>query len=397
MFCTVYCGLIPTVAQQERTTQSLRNYPTFPHIKAINERHIESSLNGFVKELDSLFKHGAYGEVIEKASSQIDAMKEPDTRLVYLRGAAAWRVGLFALANQDMSRIGAFRLHSTWPSATTYTIKLQRIKALLPPRVREVRSDENVVFRVFYSNNDNWTSGIIKLLPLAYRLNRRIIKQPVTETQVFIFKNYEDFKAFYRLKSDGRSPGSWTWAAGDAGVMFFSRGVPGASPKASDVNSDYFQTTVVHEFNHTLVNAISGSAHMPVWLKEGLATLVGTQASRENATSIKQRMQRAASVNAFLPLTGLSSRQEFAKNTEDYVTKSRKNIYCADTYPQSCFMASYFLSLLPTQGLEAFLTDLGQKRNFDEVFQKYTQHTPDAFYRDWLAQITKQFHQPSLS
>lgn len=129
---------------------------------------------------------------------------------------------------------------------------------------------------------------------------------------------------------------------------------------------------------------------MPRWFKEGLAMVFQIQASAENALSIKQGMQRATSVNGFLPLSEISSDEKFTANTEQTLSKNRQHISWADPYAQSCFMASYFVSQLPEGGLESFLTDLQYQRKFDEVFEQHTQLTPDEFYKQWLAQLSDQ-------
>lgn len=393
MFCCVWVWMVAGIAQQQTPLPDLEAHPSVipvaysPQPAAAKPRLI-AALDDVVKDVVELFLRGSYGEVIDSASTHLTQGQQLDTRLLYLRGAAAWRVGFFAFAERDLSQIGNFTPPGNWAPTSAYSSKIQKVKRVIPPRVFEVRDGKDVVFRVFYSADDAWTSSIVKLLPRAYQINHKILGNKVTETQVFIFKNYNDFKTFYDLKTDGLAPGNWAWAAADAGIMYFCEGVPGADPAAYEVDSDYFQCTIVHEFNHSLVTAASGSASMPIWLREGLAMVAQSRSSQANSLSNLRRMRNTLSVNGILPLSELSSRDRFVANNEAYV--SRKGTYGPDAYTQVYFMASYFLSQLPEGGLEAFLTDLARERDFDAVFEKHMNGSLDAFYRGWLAQLPSQ-------
>lgn len=367
---------------------------TPPRIPSTPESRKKAVVN-YIAE--SLFKHGLYSKLVDKLSPQLDSAQTPDTKLLYLRGVAAWQVGLFDQADKDLSRIGDFKPFEDWAAASSYTKKFRAMKAILPSRVSEIRLGGKTRFRVFSSKESAWSSAIIDTLPQAYEINSTITKREPPTTQVFIFERYEDFKTFYKLRSHGTAPGSWVWAAGDASIMFFCRNVPGASPNVNKINSDYFRTTIVHEYNHALVNAISGNAPMPIWLREGLATVIQSRASNVNATSLRQRMQQVVDVKAFLPLKEMSSKQVFVKNTEEYVAKSRQHIASPDPYPQAGFMVNYLLSLFPPDDLEVFLIELGFGRPFDETFQKHTHRTLEQFYQEWLTQIPNQLNDGSTN
>jgi hypothetical protein len=348
--------------------------------------------DALVIKLKDLVTHGAFDELIEVASAELNrvTIETPDKRVLFLRGHAAWMIGFFGMAERDFSQTGAYSFEPTWLTSSNYLARIRAMKALAPPRIHEIKHAGKVAFRVYYEEQDEWTSAIIALLPDAYEINQKMLGHNLDETPVFIFSNYEHFKSFYELRSGGVAA-SWGWAQGGLGMIYFCKGAPRANLDLFDINSDFFKTNVIHEFNHCMVYRIACATEMPTWVAEGLATIAETRFSSSVLNKYKERMQRARTANAILPIAALNDRKNFLKTTEESVTLQQKGEAGAEPYIQSYFLGSYLITLLPPEGLGKFLSGMGRE-GFWPALKKQTGLSEEEFYRNWLEWLPQQLN-----
>ncbi|HEX8463260.1 MAG TPA: hypothetical protein VF627_01460, partial [Abditibacterium sp.] len=169
-------------------------------------------------ELARLCGEGFYDAVMARVTPFIAAAQESeppgkiDPRLFYWRGLAALRVGWFGMAREDMNAALQAKVEAK-ESPQSVIEKIDRIEAVLPPQVFEVKSGENTVFRVYYTQNDPVTRAVIETLPAAYRISADLFGADVIEQPVFIFNTYAQMLAFMAARGSTRAA-SWAWAYG---------------------------------------------------------------------------------------------------------------------------------------------------------------------------------------
>lgn len=329
-----------------------------------------------------------YDEAIKAASPALNGVVEADRRLSYWRGYAAWQIGYFGMAGHDFRQAGDYAPYRAWSAASDYLQKIEELKALAPVNVIEVKEGPRTLFRVYFDEKSVWTRAIIEMLPRAYETSRAMIGREMYETPVMIFKDHARFEKFYQIRSGITAP-AWAWAAGGMGGLYFCQGCPEASPLVQDSESAYFKGTIVHEFNHCLVGRFAGTQQLPNWFKEGIALVAEGRNDEARCDDFKIRMQRVLRSRSLLPLAALSNWTSFAEKATAGINDRKLGLPAADPYAQSYYMASYFLSLLPEDGLNSFLTDVRAKGNFEAAFRQHTHLTSAAFYTQWHDWITE--------
>ena len=93
----LFVGITSASSQQTTPGQNTTTQQTSPEVKP----HVDPTLDSFEKEVEDVYNHGLYSDVIERCSSHIDNVQDSDARLLYLRGVSAWRIGLFDRADKD--------------------------------------------------------------------------------------------------------------------------------------------------------------------------------------------------------------------------------------------------------------------------------------------------------
>lgn len=359
---------------------------------------VEKEPDEFTAKLITSLFHGAYDDVIAAVSPLIEKQQQenpeqqPDSFLLYARGYSAWRVGRFGMADGDLSRIGNY---SPWPSegrrlarASDVQQRIEAMKQFVPPRNYELKQDGKVVCRVYYTEEDPWTSAIVELLPLAYSINRKLLGREVVELPVFVFQEFEPFTQFHKLHGNGAPPPSWAWASGAASLTFCENN-PGGSWQSRDISTSYFKATVVHEFNHAMVHRLTGDATTPRWLTEGLATVAEGKFSTVRAREYVAQMHRVQTTDNLLLLSDLTLPKDFVASQEKALLQTAEHKPAAYPYAQCYSMVNYLMTFLPDKRMAPLLTDLRDQRDFKVVFKKHTGLTEDEFYKKWLGQLPK--------
>ncbi len=331
-------------------------------------------------EIESLLMRGNYDEVIKKATPLLQDSKNGETRLLYLRGRAAYALGSYDVAQQDFSLVGDFTPSRRWPMGSDYVRRIEELKALAPKNIREVKNGSDVIFRVYYDKESPWLDALIKLLPEAYSINSKLLNRSISETPVFVFSDFERFKNFYALNANNTAPSSWAWAAGKSSGVYFSENHP-VNTASHDFKGIYFQIAAAHEFNHTAVGRMVGGASLPNWFSEGLAMTTSPQVNSAVGDSYDKRVRKAKEANALLSMRDISRRESFRDSVESQ--------NASDAYAQGYSMTVYLQALLTPEKLTPFLEEIRESRRFDAALTKFTGLTPDTFYASWLAEIQR--------
>lgn len=289
------------------------------------------------------------------------------------------------MAESDLAPLGDFKLYPKWAPASEYVTKIRALKALAPPLIHEIRHDGKVVFRVYYTEDNAYTRGIIQLLPAAYRVNREMLDSDMIETPVFIFKEYADFNAFYRLFY-GQPPGSWVSASGKAGALFFSQFDVHGQQKYVNPRSVGFRAVVAHEFNHCLVLRITGATRPAKWMLEGLAEVAGSRLAPEKLALNDRIMAQLFAAGKILAFSDLNNFKDIIEGNSN---AKQQGIPVPDPYAQGYDMTRFFLHSIESGALPKFLTEVRDSRDFAKTFQKYSGKTLEEFYNAWLQTLAQ--------
>jgi tetratricopeptide (TPR) repeat protein len=175
----------------------------------------------------------------------------------------------------------------------------------------------------------------VELLEAAYwRIGSALGVYPADPILVVLYTQ-EQFRDITRLPD-------WVAGAYDGRIRVPARGVEAAAARLEDV--------LAHEFTHALVASIGGRG-VPVWLHEGLASVLEPGGARDAPAVLA-----AASVR--LPLSRLQD--SFSELPPDVVPLA---------YAQSAVAVRRMIDLRGTPAVVALLRDLGRGSEFPGAFQ----------------------------
>ena len=187
-------------------------------------------LEQFCRDMDDICGRGHWDEVVARVTPILDKLPAPDQRLAYYRGRAAYEIGSYALVTRDLAPLGDYAPlpRWRWQPASKYATRVEALRRLCPPHVYDMSFGDKVIFRVYYDEDDAWTRAIIGLLPQAYRVNRKLLGE--LRRPRLIFRTMT-LQAVLRTRSQGHAPGSWVWAAGNSGLLYFCEASATARPR----------------------------------------------------------------------------------------------------------------------------------------------------------------------
>ena len=224
---------------------------------------------------------------------------------------------------------------------------------------------------------------VMELLPEAYRINSDIFGVDVEATPVFIFDDYAQYAAYYR-QIFGEDPASWATAVTAEDVILISLRDDEAKliPRNERLN---FQTTIVHEFNHAMLNRVIGTAVRPRWFEEGLAQIAGAQVNADFDVDKKKILQRLFQNKTLVPVEKLESGNSFYEQTKLGLAmqESSHRDTAPDPFAQSYGMVKYLLADFSTARLQSFLRRVRTSDDFDGSFAKEFGLTTEQFYEKW--------------
>jgi len=350
-------------------------------VAAPSSTAVSSSWTPQELEVQTLLLSGNYSATIEKATQALTSAKD-DPRLLYFRGYAAFYIGSYGLAYDDLKAIGDFKPYNNWESAHIYVERIDKMKALAPPNTYEIKNSKGAaIFRVYYDVEDEWTQAVVALLPQAYRINHNLFNKNTPETPVFIFNDVGRFHTFVHVHSNS-VPAPWAWDFGEASGLFFCET---KSVAAQDTTSAYFRGSIVHEYNHCIVRNITGNASLPAWFKEGLAMSVEPLLAPQTQEQFGRGVRGAVEANSLLSMKAMTDWPSFQEAMEQQTAHLKK----CDPYDQGWSMTCYFLTLVPPAKITAFLEDVRDSRDFDKSLRKFTGLSPDEFYNGWLKALSQ--------
>lgn len=263
-------------------------------------------------DLADLLGKGLYDEIIATTTEHLAEAEQPDPKLIYLRGQAAYNVGWFGMAEADLTPLGDFSPWDNWPPASTFAARVAEMRSLAPVRVREITQGGTVIFRIYYDGEDPWTGAIITTLPEAYQRVCELYGATLAETAVFIFSDGPRYNAFIRAWC-ASPPRDWQWAGGSRGALYFCERDADGTP-SSVPGSEYLRSTLAHEFSHCLLRRFLGTIPFPPWLNEGLAMFSGALMSPGDHDLNDVRLAQMVADESLLPMALLQSPDGFYQN-----------------------------------------------------------------------------------
>ncbi len=348
----------------------------------------------------SLYSYGRYDEVIDRVNRILSETDTQDNHLQYLRGAAEYKICWLAAAKTDLESLGDFRIDDQWPTAASLVLKIEALRAASPKNVHEVRCAGDVVFRVYSDDNNTWSSAIIKLLPEAFQIGRKLFDSKVIETPVFIFKDSARYANFCKLRFDNYHLASWEWAYGAFGLFVFCETNPQGAKPAEDTDGDYFRGTVVHEYTHTLIFRTLGTASLPTWMSEGIAEFAATKIAPRKIAKNTEAMRVCAEANVLLGLDTLNDETLFygsyeIKMAEDRLLPLGNRKIRSNCYEQSLNMVRYIMKYAGMRGFDRFINDYASSEDLNASFQDGIGKTMPEFYDLWKRVGRQQFETTS--
>lgn len=324
-----------------------------------------------VADLADLLKKGLYDEVIATATEQIGKAEEPDPKLTYLRGCAAYNIGWFGMAEADLTPLGDFRPWDGWAPASEFAARVTEMRSLAPAQVHEVTRAGTVIFRIYYDEADPWTDAVIGTLPEAYQRVCELYGAALAETAVFIFSDGPRYNAFIRAWC-AKPPREWQWAGGSTGTLYFCErdvdGTPSSGP-----GSDYLRSSLAHEFSHCLLHRFLGTTPVPPWLDEGLAMFGGALMSPGDYGLNARHLAQMVADESLLPLALLQNGDGFYQNQA-----------AQTAYAQAFAMVRFLESRIGRKGIIQLLNLLKAEGDIDKALQKGWAVDSRQLYNTWF-------------
>jgi hypothetical protein len=347
----------------------------------------QGSLDQDVVQIEWMINHGSYDAAITASSRVLQRLREPDPRPLYLRGYALYSIGALGAAEADLAPLGDFYEGGQWPVASEIVHRIERMRALYPAHMQEVKVGGKVAFRVYYDDDKDWVRAIIKLLPKALDTGRSLFGVELYETPVFIFTSSPRLQAFMRVRWPTYTLQSWVWAYGVTGMLYFAGITPGGSQLALKSESDYFRGTVVHEYTHSVLHRVLGTLSVPRWLDEGVAEFVAQRVATSKLVDNDRTMRTLTDAGAIVTLDRLNRDDTFFSLTEQEVAP-RSATEPGDVrpapYAQAYHMVRYLFARWHEDGFLRFLALYGTAGNLDASFRRAFGVTLDEFYDAWL-------------
>ena len=131
----------------------------------------------------------------------------------------------------------------------------------------------------------------------------------------------------------------------------------------------FFNSTIVHEYNHAMFNRLMGFGVSPAWFKEVWPSCAGRGLSQLHASRQKMLLQLLAS-DALVSPDALADTDAFtAQHRNRHRGAQRQKRGRARPYLEGWGLTRYFLDHTSTAQLQSFLTRVRQSNDFNRAFQ----------------------------
>lgn len=380
--CTLFCGV--AVRAQEIVAS--------PASAPITEAPVDD-----LKEINGLYTRALFDEMIYKINEKIAALPEkeranPNPHLLYLRGMGYKGLGRLDAARTDL-------LAACWDGKRGYNITealahLDRVRALTPPNLKEIREGERVLFRMHCFGMEGGAASVLGMLPNAYRISRQMFGTDVEATSVYVFDTFEQFDSYYKEDSGGKNVklGSWIWALGYGDIVLICLQNP-EGESVSLNNRQYFLDTIIHEFNHVMFTRLMGYSAQPRWFREGLAQVAEAQNAPKYDGAKTQILRRLFARNLLVSYDDLEDYDKFNVQVEAGLAlrKDGQESQAPDPYTQGYSMGLYLLNHISTPQLQSFLNRVRESDDFKASFKAEFGFSDEQFYQAWKADGAHQF------
>ncbi len=374
---TILCVLGVSVRAQTVST-----LPDSPAVPSTLVQHSTPELN----HLRDLFGQGLYRQLIESATDALDRDKadKPNPELLYWRGFARRRCGLFEDAQADLQLLGNL---TGWPKCVTAAQLSTQLDLLIeqrPPHERDICQGGKIIFRVYYSEEDDFLRTIVDALPKGYTAASSFIGGEAEGIPIFVFNSahYSEFVKFFTTLS-GVPMQAWCRIGNQNGTITISQNNMLELPLPSDYSG--MARLMSHEMTHQFVHNIVGDPQdFPAWFNEGTARCGEGAYEPAFYAQNDQRIAQLFAQGAILPLNQIVSTTAFYRT----VDQMKKGVQRGDAYAQGFSMTRYLGIVLKGETLHDFLSDVQERRGFGEALKAATGMTSDEFYQSWLDTIT---------
>src|SRR5262249_44097390 len=161
------------------------------------------------------------------------------------------------------------------PTAREVLRGLADKQALAPPNKTEIRDDTDVLIRIFYDKENDWSKALYKQLLASHQTVTAILGAKLTEMPVFIFDDWARCEGFLKKALPNRSgfrPGFGT--SGHGIVAYCRPSTPEELQQADSVKigappGEYLRIAVSSDITKALIDRIVGYSRIPFWLTFG--------------------------------------------------------------------------------------------------------------------------------
>lgn len=330
---------------------------------------------------------GLYLQLIESATDSLDRDNAtiPNPELLYWRGFARRRSGLFEGAHTDLQLLGNITGWSKFATASQLTTELGQLIAQRPPNHKDVVIDGKAVFCVYYDEDDEFLHTVMNALPKGYETATELVGTQTEGIPIFVFNSahYRQFVKFFSTLS--HIPLQGWWRIGNLnGTITVSQNNELEAPLAA--NCPDMLRLMSHEITHQLIHRTVGEiGNFPTWFNEGIARTAEAPCNPQFYAQNDEKIGQLLEHNAILPLYRVASPDAFYHSVE----QMKKGSQQYDAYAQGLSMTRYLEFLLKDENLHSFLTNVQEKQCFEKALFAATGMTSEQFYMSWLAAVTR--------
>ncbi|RYG63766.1 hypothetical protein EON80_20555 [bacterium] len=337
-------------------------------------------------ELDAMmvpFRRARYHQFIKDASAALAKMDKPDPHILYWKATAERKVGQLEEAKQDFAPLGDFIAWPKYPTASSQVAELETMLKLRPDFEKDIVIGGKIVFKFYYSEENDHTRSIMKALPAAYLAASKLLNNQFGTVPVYFFssREYDRFVKFYTLLDE--APHSWWQFLSSKCSITISQ----INAEGNPLWTHSLDRSFAHELTHVHFQRTLGSIpDFPNWFNEGAAQLVETSLDPSLLSTNDRRIHQLVQQDAILPLEVVASHSQF----HQAVDSAQNGIQKGDPYAQGLNMTRYLGLILKGAKLSGFIQKVADKGSFAGAVQESAGLTVPEFYDEWFKEISRE-------
>ena len=319
-------------------------------------------------ELFMLVDRGRYDTVIQKVTQDLKNSPVRDPQEIYLRGFCYYYTSWYAAAEADLKPLGDYSPREKWPKASELVAKIEDVLRAAPTNVREIKSGDRVLFRVYYDKDTELMQTFLEELVKARADVCAFYGSELPATVVFIFDDDKACNAFLNAHWAGSS------VVRAEGVMGTLCGGSLTLRTHGPERVGGVGFILRHELSHALHRDLVGSAYIPTWFEEGVAQVCGALGNPKLTDENEGAVLQLAKEGRWLPLAAITGVKSFA---------APENLPVS--YSQAFAMTRYMIFHYGKETmLKLFLQDLGEGYGVDLAFENSLGVDQAGYYDLWF-------------